>query len=503
MADLVPLLSDIRGVYSDIGRDRLPAGSVWELIDWVPVTAQASARQRGAWTYQSPALPSRPDGMIYAPFLQGPKLLVANAATLSEVPVDSYGATTRSTTIPPTRQNPVFHRDRVIIPAADGVTVAKYVHWDGASFVFSDGATGTSPNGAYGRYATVWKDRLVLANTVAQPQQVSFSKPGNPSDPANPDFLWDSISIFNTNYPVTGLAAQRTQVLAFHDSSVERLRGTIPPDSSASPDQVTGDINQDVLFDRAGCYDARSIAPWNDNVIFCDSRGIFLTDGALVKNLAYQAGIQNLWHQVFQRALPDTISGAVHRDYYVVTIRQPSYTPFTFVVDLQQRRAFTFGNIDATCFAFSIGSAEKLFGTNAATKQVTDMSNVFDPDTTKLQIDGNSTPVLPVIATGWNRLTGKPGRKRVIDMHLSYVCDRDDDVEALQVDYVTSPISPDRNLGQFRTTAVDPDKYARRKMIVRRRMEGLAVKLTQLVPTRDTRLYDISLRAFPEEASKT
>jgi len=496
MADLVPLLTDIRGVYSDIGRDRLPPGSVWELVDWVPVTAQAGARQRGAWVYQSPALPSRPDGMIYAPYLRGPKLLVANAATLSEVPVDANGAKTVGA-IPATLQNPVFHRNRVIVPAADGVTVAKYVVWDGTQYVFTDGPAINSPNGAYGRYATVWKDRLVLANTVAQPQQVAFSKPGQPDQP------WDIDSIFNTNYPVTGLAAQRTQVLAFHDSSVERLRGTTPPDSAASPDLVTGDMNQDVLFDRAGCYDARSIAPWNDNVLFCDSRGIFLTDGALVKNLAYQAGIQNLWHQTFQRGLPDTISGAVHRDYYVVTVRQPPLKPVTFVIDLQQRRAFTFGNIDSTCFAFSIGSAEKLFGTHAITKQVTDMTNVFDPDVSKLQIDGNGDAVLPVIATGWSRLTKKPGFKRIIDMHLSYVADRDDDVEVIQADYVPTPISPDRNLGQFHTTAVDPDKYARRKMYVRRRMEGFAVRLTQLLPTRDTRLYDISLRAFPEEASKT
>src|SRR5215471_6657370 len=99
MADLVPLLNDIRGVYSDLARDRIPSGSVWEMVDWVPLILQAGARQRGAWKYQSPALPSVPDGMLYAPFIKGSKLLVATGATMNNVPTGAYGAVISTGTI--------------------------------------------------------------------------------------------------------------------------------------------------------------------------------------------------------------------------------------------------------------------------------------------------------------------------------------------------------------------------------------------------------------------
>src|SRR5262245_27183659 len=131
MADLTSLLRDVRGLYTDRGRDRLPDGSAWELTDWVPLLVQAGVRMRGAWTYQSIETPYEPDGMIYATFLAGPKLLVANKPYLSDVPLTGTPPTTPATavTIVQTKQNPVMHRDKVIIPAADGTSNARVVSY--------------------------------------------------------------------------------------------------------------------------------------------------------------------------------------------------------------------------------------------------------------------------------------------------------------------------------------------------------------------------------------
>lgn len=487
MADLAPLLREVNGVYSDRARDRLPNGSVWEMSDFVPLIMQAGVRMRGAWKFQSDALPSPPDGMLYAAFAKGSKLLVAAGAQLYSVPVDSVGSTLLGT-ITRTIQNPVFHRNRVIIPAADGVAAARYVTYDGAVFTL----TNAPVSAITARYATVWKDRVVLGNSATEPQQVMFSKPGDPT------VAFDSLSFVNTSYDITGLAGQRSQVLVMHASSVERLRGTEPPDSTLS--DKTGDLILDVLFDRAGCFDARSIAYWQDNVLFADERGVYITDGAVVRNMTTQGGISNLWRAAFEAGGTDpiSISGGVHRDYYLCTVRHAGVAPTTFVIDIPTRRAFPLSNVDAAAYAFSIGVGENLYGTDQTTFRVTDLTPIFAPDSTVLQVDDDGSPVLPMISTGWGRLTNKPGFKRILEAHLSYLADRDDDAEVLRVSYVNAPTGSDQTLRELRAKT----EYTRRPVAVNRRLEGIAIKLEQLLPTKDTRLYDISLRAYAEEASR-
>lgn len=483
---LTPLLQEIKGIYNDRARDRIPNGSVWECVDWIPEVLQAGARMRGAWLYQSDALPNEVDGMLYAPYKTGSRLLAANGADIRSVSMSSIASTSIGT-IPATKQNPVFHRNRVVVPANNGTSAARLITFDGTSFTLTD-----APASALtGRFATVWKDRVVLGNKNLEPQQMAYSKPGDPT------VAWDAISILNTSYDLTGLAAQRTQVLAFHASSVERARGTTPPDSTLS--DPTGDLILDVLFDRAGCYDARSIANWNDNILFCDERGIHLTDGAVVRNVAEQAGVLNLWRLSFERAGSPPLSAAavVHRDYYIVTLRHTGLPPITFVAHIPTRRVFTLGNIDSTAYAFSVGSTERLWGTDGAVKKVTDLTPVFKPDSTVDQIDADGTPVLPVISTGWEPLTRGSGFKRVLDVFVSYEAKGTAGVDAFDLSYVNTPTGADQLLGQLRTTT----KYVRAQQFVRRRLQGMGVKLTQLVATKDSRLYGISVGTFAEEES--
>lgn len=486
MADLVPILREVRGIYSDRARDRLPEGSVWESTDWVPLLLQAGVRMRGAWKYQSPALPSAPEGMFYAPFRAESKLLVCAGGTLYNIPLTAPGLETVPGAVPVTRQNPVFHRNRMIVPAADGVSVAKIVVWSGTAWSVTD-MPATAPKG---RYATVWKDRVVLGNTSVQPTQLAFSKPGDPTVP------WDALSSNDTSYEITGLASQRTQILIFHASSVERLRGTIVPDSQALPADQEGDLILDFLFARAGCYDARSIGYWQENVIFADARGIHVTDGAVVRNIVVQAGVANLWYAAFDRGgPPQTIAGAVYQDYYIATVRHGGYPPITFVVDIPNRRVFQLANVDAGAYAYSIGVGEQLFGTDQQTLRITDCTPFFSPDATVLQVDGDGTPVLPVIGTGFSLLSNRVGNKRVIDMHLNYEAHRDDDVDVLRASYVDSPSGQNQAIGEFKPSV----RYTRRKIPIRRRLPGFATHIEQLVPTRDSRLYDISVRTYPEE----
>lgn len=490
MAELIPLLREIDGAYVDRARDRLPTGSVWAMVDWIPEVLQAGARMRGRWTYQSTALAAVPDGQLYAPYRTGSRLLVAAGTSLYNIPLASVGGTSIGT-IPQTRQNPVFHRNRVIVPAADGATAARYVTFDGVNFTL----TNAPASAITGKYGCVWKDRLVLGGTALEPQQVAFSKPGDPT------VAWDSLSVVNTSYDLTGLAAQRTQVLCFHSSSVERLRGTTPPDSTLS--DPTGDLILDVLFDRAGCYDARSIASWNDNILFCDARGIFLTDGAVVRNVTEQAGMMNDWRANFTRGgnTPLTIAGVVHQDYYICTMRHAGFNPVTFVAQIPTRRIFRLSNIDTTCYGFSIGTTEELYGVDAKTSSVTYLTPMFQPDATILQIDEDGTPVLPTISTQYSTITKDSGLKRVLEMYVAYEAHRDTDDEVWNAYYANAPTAADQLLGQFRTQ----NKYGRSKIAVSRTagpMPGFATTLTQLLPTKDSRLYEIALNVYADAPLK-
>lgn len=485
MAELKPLLQEMRGIVSDVARDRLPEGSVWNAVDLVPTILQAAARQRGRWLYASNALPNPPDGMIFAPFEAGSRLLVANGADLRVIPIPTVGSTSIGS-IPPTRQSPVYHRDRVIIPAADGATAARYVTFNGTVYTL----TNAPASALTGRYACVWKDRLVLGNTAAEPQQIAWSKPGDPT------IAWDSISIANTSYELTGLAAQTTQVLAFHASSVERLRGTTPPDSTLT--DPTGDLIMDTLWNKAGCYDARSIAEWSQNILFADERGIHLTDGAFVRNVVRQGGFFNLWRDSFERngSPPLSIAAGVHQDFYVVTIRHTGLPPITLVVDIPTRRAFKVSNVDSAAYAFSISTGERLYGTDHAANRVVDLTYMFDPDNTVLQVDDDGTAVLPVIETGVQR---EGGFRRIRELHVSYLADADADPDVIRASYVGTPedMTP-AVLGELKKAV----EFRRNKIDVGHRLPGFGVKLEQLVATRDTRLYDMSLRVDAEEGNR-
>lgn len=493
MAEPTSIWREAKGVYQDAGRDNVPQGYVWDLIDYVPEILGAPVRQRGKWAFQSDALPNAIDGMIYANYKAGGKLLVANGTNLRDVPVASVGSTSVGT-IPATLQDPVFHRDRVIIPAANGTSPAKYVVWNGAAYTLTDAPASAQT----GKYAAVFKDRVLLAGSIAAPTSVGFSKPGDPT------LAHDALSLIPTSLPLTGIAAQRNQILCFHAASVERIRGTIPPDSTLT--DPTGDMVLDSLFDLAGCYDARSIALWNDNVIFADARGVHITDGAIVRNMAVQGGIETKWRRDFHedttRGPVLSLAGGVFRDLYIITIRSTSGLPITWVCDIPTRRFTRFGNVDSTAFALSVGTAEKIYSTDNTTKKVVDLSGAFNPDRTVVQTDGNGTNVLPVLETGWMRLGKQSAWRRVRDLFFGYetIENADTGGRVLQIDYLHSPADTTyETLGGFKHMA----DYLRAKLPFERRVMGFALKVTQLLPTRDTRIYDIDVWANPEEGHRT
>src|SRR3990167_3499363 len=323
-----------QGVKQDFPRDQMPAGSVWYATDMLPNIA-AKLRERGGYSNSasniasSLSTASRIEGGIYAPFVAGAKNLpIDEDGQMFSI---AAGSVSSLSAVGIVKQNPVFHRDKVIIFAAGGASAPKV--FDGTTI----SALGGSPPTAI--YSTVFTDRTVAGNTLAQPQRLYFSAAGNPAS-------WDTTnSYIDFTYPLTGLASLRTAILVFHNGYVSRIRGYTPPTVAGG----SGDFAVDDPLWSVGCSDARSIAYWNDQVIFANGGGIHITDGAGQDDLTRRCGMKRYWQNTIMSAYNPatyTIAGGVIRDHYIVSVMVGATFRAAVVIDLCELTWWPMTNLD-------------------------------------------------------------------------------------------------------------------------------------------------------------
>jgi hypothetical protein len=484
-----PFLKDAVGEWQDKGRDAVPSGYAWSMRDFIPARAGAPIRGRGSWYYSGAAFAASPDALGWAPFAGGAKLVSASGTQAHDIPVTGTGATLIGTIAQMAQQYPIFYRDRLYLPSMNNN--CRYLTYiAGVWAVANIGAAHVQ-----GRYGTVYRDRLVLGRTDTFPTRVGFAKPGDPT------VAWDTLSYIDTTNVLSGLQAMRNQILCFHSDYVEQIRGTIPPDSTLS--DIAGDMQLGVMWDRAGCFDGRSIAGWQENVIFADERGVHITDGGLVRNMIERGGMSKPWREQFLTAV-EAISGAVFGNTYICTVRFTGgvLPPVTWCCDIPTRRWYRWGNIDSSAFAVSSGAVERLFATHHSNKRVVNMERCFDPPVDLgNQQDGNGTNVLAQIETAWQRLSRRVGMRRIFDIFVHYLGYQAVDpggsmvtvsvlehAEGTVADYV----SLDEGLRQSVASV-------RRKIPVYRRFEGIAFRVNAAQPMVDFRLFSLGVSMEEEE----
>lgn len=485
MPQLQPLLREINGFTRDIARDRLARGMVWDLADYIPQFADAPLRVRDGWGWQSNVLPAAAQGLIFAPFKAGDRLLAAlDSGAVADVSINTVGHTIITPTVPATRQNPVFYNDNAYVFHKDGTSLPVGISWTGSAFT----GVALPASAATGRYGTVYRDRLVSAAPASNDRLIAFAKPSNPVT------AWEPKSVQVTSQPITGIASMRNALLIFHKGSMERLRGATPPDPALS--DPTGDMQIEPMWDRAGCFDARSIAYWNDNCLFADERGVHITDGGIVRNLVAQGGIQSLWRTAFQNAV--SVAGASFLDFYIVCIRTSDKPPLTLICDIPDRQWFRFTNIDVTCMTTSVGFFDRLWGGSAAHTRVTALSQMFFPNAATISQDADLDYVLPVIETGWFRF-GAEARKRLKSLYLSYDVRLSGNAKttALSVGYIDSP--EETSFRNARRSLNGTVEYTRRRVPISLGAYGAAFRFAQTVPSLDNRIYDLSAQAWSQE----
>ena len=389
------------------------------------------------------------------------------------------------------------------------------VTWDGSSSPAVAALAGT--NCPKPTLIGAYKDRLIASGDPANPANVYFSPLEVDSGPLG---NWDVKSFIGTTRSVTAIYPMTSQIIVFHDGSIEKIRGGVPPASL-----VDTDMYVDVFSEQIGTSDPASVVPWQENVCFANPHGVYLTDGATLRSLTDQGGIGDLWRNLYaQRATGTQVHATVFLDNLMVTVltnwnaaTSDEARPVTLVCDLAGRTWYRFKNIHATCWIDSeVGTEEAWWGVDASVptlgaNRLAKLSPLFfgplefdpnfPPSSAPDSVDGNGLPVLPHLRTGWMRL-GAEGVKRLRHVYVSHVTQSlpSNKTGVLQVGYRIGPF-PHLDPVALGTLPANP-RYKRNRLRVDARGYGIQVDVQQVLPAYVSRLYDVAVDAWPQDRGK-
>lgn len=470
----------------DAARVSIPPGSVYDSVDYL-LDQPGVARKRGGTAYAGPAFGAgnRAEAVAYAEFPAGNQLIGWDENG------NAYKVTAGSTT--DLAGTDLLARTAVL-RTGGGTNLLVYtkaatapVKYDGSA---APSALGGSPPSA--TFAEVYKSRLVLARTSANPERIFFSP--------LPDIAaaWDTTnSWLAANRPITGLAALNNTILVFSDGHLERIIGATPPPNS---DMDLGPVA------GIGCPDSRSIVTADGYCYFANPKGVYVTNGSIPVCLTDQGGIGTYWRGLF--------AGYDSSSWY---LSAGMYGPFLFVCLLDNNRALVaslmcnvprrswwrVSNIKATMFARARGAAEELYYADATAPRIVALSGIFTP-TAANKNDANGTAVAPDIEL--RPVGGGPGVKSFGFGRVTYdLRDAASDNPTLAVTCkpgvtADSSYTPSEGGTLAETSTVD-----RRRFAVNRDAQAMTLRITQTGPSAKTELYavEMAVRPQPLEADGT
>lgn len=467
-----------RGMKRDSSRDQLPAGSLWNLVDWIPNAIGAPIRKRGGFEYGSAAFGagSYAAASAFADFSSGSQLVGINdGATLFSIDPTSGIVTSKGAAGIPL-SHPFLHRNLLVIPSADGV--AGVYSYDGAAAPAPIAAS--APPGLYG---DVYKDRTVLGNILGQEQRLFFGPGGSPSG------IWDQTnSYIDASFPLRGVKAMRNLILLFGRGHTERIIGTTPPPNT--------DMERQPLFD-IGCLDARSIVASGDNVIFANEQGIWLTDGSIPENLCKSAGMLSYWIDTLANYAPTwTLAAGLHRGAYVISIMNGANFIDAISLDLTDRTWFRISNLTARMFARAIGTSEELYFALRDEARIGSLSSLYNP-TDAVRNDADGTPVLPVLESSFFK--DAPTMKRWHHAYLDFMLSQPSTGAKLELAYITSPEATAYTvIGNY----LAQETVDRKPLPLRFKARGLGIRIRQTAASADTRIHELEADVHALERSR-
>lgn len=474
------------GVKKDFPRNAMPKGSFFGGADWIP-NLVGRLRERGGWANGSDSISavkgtaSQVAAGIYATYMAGAcQVVIDEDGEIYKVAADTTVTDVGAGVA--TFQDPVFHRDLVIIPAAGGSTAPKKVSNSGGTLSAAD-LGGSPPDG---QYAAVWGDYSLLANTGAEPQRLYFSDPGNPESWDTTDSTWDFTQ------PINGLAVTRSYILAFHDGTMSRLRGTTPPPGSDF-------FNDDPLF-NIGCTDARSIAVDGDRIMWCNGEGIWLTDGSAdPANITKLCGMLTYWQETLAAYDKSswTIAGGFERGKYFVTVMNGATFKLAAFIDLDALAWWPLTNLKANAFWPAQGSTDKLYFGRRDAARVGEVSSIFMPSSA-VKNDGDGTPVAATFESAYYE--GAFGSKTLKSVYVdNQLTDYATDNPTAAIGYIKTPEAT--SYTALSTVIGESAAKTTTKATVGGQVDGFALELVR-ANAGDFLLYGIEAEIAAREPSR-
>jgi hypothetical protein len=485
MAKPVELQRQFARMERDLPRNALRDGSAWNIVDYIP-SHDAALRGRGGWTNASndiaatTATAAYVIGGIYANYTAG-ATLIAFDEDGRLYKIASNGTVTDVGASRVIGQNPIMHRDKVIVTDGSGANAPQKVTNSAGTLTIA--SLGGSPPSAF--YSTLFEDRTVLARTTANNNRIWFSDPGDPEGWDTTNTWWDF------TLPITGVTSLRRQILVFHDEAISRLVGSTPPPGS--------DFDAaDPLF-HVGCSDAKSIATTDDRVLFANPEGIFITDGsAKPANLALLCGMQKYWRELLSAyASTWTISGAVYQNHYFFCVMDGSTFKDAGMINLDRLSWLRLSNVDARAMWTGEAQTDKLYFGRRGAARVGELSSIFQP-AAGVKNDGDGDAVAPVFESAYYE--GKLGEKAFKTFLLGYeLTDYATDNPTLSAGYIKTP--EDTSYTALTGTAAENSKRGYKRWPLGFGADGIAFQVTK-ANAGDVKLWSLEADVHGREQSR-
>lgn len=489
------------GMKRDFPQDQMPDGSAWEIQDMLPNRVGTGTDQgeyrtietRGGWNYRTNALTGETDVRAVGLFVgaSAVEAWICSDGSIYTSTLTSATATNRGTIGSAPVQNPVEFYDAddewlVCFPDTPNPYRLRKTLGTLTNMVSADSAPA-----AY--YGDVWKQRMWLGNTAANPTRVYFSAGGDVGD-------WTGIAEdwVDTDETVDGLASLRTVLLVFHPTKTTRFRGSPP----------------DLIVEEAFNLSPFDMFSWTrtatETIVMATPEGIFLTDGSATKDLTKAGGMGTWWRERMQEAKDNSVAPTCpigHANGWIVFNLQYSSFQHAFAVNVEAGSFFRLTNHDFQVFASVPGVAaaglagdEIWAGTSGADPRG---CSVYPDIFTTAQQDGDGTEPTPLIETRF--FTGKgPIQAPARAMYFTYNLGG---ATAVTGTYKTNPRMQHSEYSLPMNLAVSSaaDELKRRRVRIAQRdalANGVAVRLTKTASAGNFALHSVEAEIKAREGSR-
>jgi hypothetical protein len=411
------LFDSWKGMAPDTARDKMARDTVWLMRDYLPDVLGSQLESRSPWTYYVNGPLNGPvRAQKWVSTLGLNHHLAVTAATLYnlDVPGSPRVVQTLAGSGGDAPMASLYEFVGVPLGTANLPLFVQYTPGSGVETILTTHAS--TPKC---KFMEAWNAQFVLGNVAGEPQRVVWLEPGfsltGTTTPAYDVKAW-----WDTSNDVTALARSRTAIIVFHANGVERLRGGISPGTNRQTD-----LWLEPLKGLGGCTQPNSVCYWNDNVLFCDGRSVYITDGTQITDLGEQGKAGRIWRSDYASGV--RISGGIYANYYVLSVINGTTGVLvrTWVINLISRKWLQVTNVACSSLVTAVDTNEHLYG-GTWNGKVIDISRMWDEaDPTTDTVDANGVAVLPQLETAWYGMSRNYARQRVREMQIAYELNED------------------------------------------------------------------------------